>query len=473
MKIFEQTKRRDLFFAAVAICFLLPLKASAIFERGGNTGVGARAMGMGGAFVAVADDPSAAYWNPAGLTQLEVPMLLMSYGSLFDGKTQSLYGSFEFPLPQDIHLGLSVNESIFAGTGGDQQGEYQGSIAIPLQFVPGKKLSVGFNFRYLNAGLGSVLGIDQGIGVDLGFLYRQNLDSQMELNAGLVLDDLSTTTRFGNGVEEDLPTLITPGLALKFDKNTLLSIDFPWTLPADSNQNSDVEFHGGMEHWFFDGQLGLRVGYLGLEGQPGEFTMGAGYRAYQWFVNYAYVSNSNDLGNSHRIEGGWLFDVMNPNFKPDPSPTVTANFVSDGKIYFKWSIPEGSRADGYFVYIRADGESGFHKAKQEALKTDYCLLRGAVNGTRYHLYVTAVVDGKEKFKSNEFTATPRPMSKDALRFYDLGVGFFNQNNLPEALYAARKAEALDPDDYDVRDLLRKLDTTHQQGLVPQTGVSTP
>jgi hypothetical protein len=31
-------------------------------------GVGTRALGMGGAFVAVADDPSAAYWNPAGLS---------------------------------------------------------------------------------------------------------------------------------------------------------------------------------------------------------------------------------------------------------------------------------------------------------------------------------------------------------------------------------------------------------------------
>ncbi|MGH7738953.1 MAG: hypothetical protein ACREL1_02285, partial [bacterium] len=322
-------------------------------------------------------------------------------------------------------------------------------------------------------GLGSVLGTDQGIGVDLGFLYRQPLNSQMELNAGLVLDDLSTTTRFDNGVEEDLPTIITPGFAFKFDKNTLLSIDLPWTLPTNSDENSDIEFHGGMEHWFFDGQLGLRVGYMGSEGQPGEFTMGAGYRTYQWFLNYAYVSNSNNLGNSHRIEGGWFFDALNPNFKSDPTPTVTEDFVSDGKIYFKWSVPEGSHADGYFVYIRAGAEGVFHKAKQEALKTQYCLLRGAVNGTHYDLYVTAVVDGKEKFKSNEFTATPRPMSKDARRFYDLGVAFFNQNKMPEALYAARKAEALDPDDYDVRDLLRKLDTTHQQGLVPQAGVSTP
>jgi len=37
------------------------------------TGVGARAAGMGGAFIGVADDATAISWNPAGLTQLEKP----------------------------------------------------------------------------------------------------------------------------------------------------------------------------------------------------------------------------------------------------------------------------------------------------------------------------------------------------------------------------------------------------------------
>jgi long-subunit fatty acid transport protein len=36
-------------------------------------GSGARAVGMGGAFIAIADDATAASWNPAGLTQLETP----------------------------------------------------------------------------------------------------------------------------------------------------------------------------------------------------------------------------------------------------------------------------------------------------------------------------------------------------------------------------------------------------------------
>ena len=36
-------------------------------------GSGARALGMGGAFIAIADDATAASWNPGGLIQLELP----------------------------------------------------------------------------------------------------------------------------------------------------------------------------------------------------------------------------------------------------------------------------------------------------------------------------------------------------------------------------------------------------------------
>ncbi|MGE0085857.1 MAG: OmpP1/FadL family transporter [Desulfococcaceae bacterium] len=42
-------------------------------------GSGARALGMGGAFMAVADDATAASWNPAGLVQLERPEISLVY----------------------------------------------------------------------------------------------------------------------------------------------------------------------------------------------------------------------------------------------------------------------------------------------------------------------------------------------------------------------------------------------------------
>jgi len=52
----------------------------AVFTSSPNpVGSGARAIGMGGAFIAVADDATAASWNPAGLTQLRKPEFSFAY----------------------------------------------------------------------------------------------------------------------------------------------------------------------------------------------------------------------------------------------------------------------------------------------------------------------------------------------------------------------------------------------------------
>jgi long-subunit fatty acid transport protein len=45
-------------------------------------GAGARARAMGGAFFAVSDDPTAASWNPAGLSSLDKPQMDLSFSSL-------------------------------------------------------------------------------------------------------------------------------------------------------------------------------------------------------------------------------------------------------------------------------------------------------------------------------------------------------------------------------------------------------
>lgn len=66
-------------FLATALFFYAESKAATLFQQVGvasspnPVGSGARAMGMGGAFIGVADDATAASWNPAGLIQLERP----------------------------------------------------------------------------------------------------------------------------------------------------------------------------------------------------------------------------------------------------------------------------------------------------------------------------------------------------------------------------------------------------------------
>ena len=57
-----------------AIVFLMVMKANAQVNYAAEVltmGAGARPLAMGGAFVGAADDATAAYWNPAGLANID------------------------------------------------------------------------------------------------------------------------------------------------------------------------------------------------------------------------------------------------------------------------------------------------------------------------------------------------------------------------------------------------------------------
>ncbi|MCK4513161.1 UPF0164 family protein [bacterium] len=60
-------------------------------------GMGARSVGMGGAYVSLADDGSALYWNPAGLSQTTGMRLDVSHVSWLDDASYQ-YASFATPL---------------------------------------------------------------------------------------------------------------------------------------------------------------------------------------------------------------------------------------------------------------------------------------------------------------------------------------------------------------------------------------
>lgn len=65
-------------------------------------GSGARAMGMGGAFIAISDDVTAASWNPGGLIQLEKPEMSAVYGYLHREENNSFEYHPEFSGDQSI-----------------------------------------------------------------------------------------------------------------------------------------------------------------------------------------------------------------------------------------------------------------------------------------------------------------------------------------------------------------------------------
>jgi long-subunit fatty acid transport protein len=80
-------KMKKFFLPAVILAVLgLCLPAQAQFAKVGTVGlkfldigVGGRALAMGEAYVAVANDASAIFWNPAGIAQLESGDIFLGY----------------------------------------------------------------------------------------------------------------------------------------------------------------------------------------------------------------------------------------------------------------------------------------------------------------------------------------------------------------------------------------------------------
>ncbi|KPK89559.1 hypothetical protein AMJ80_09630, partial [bacterium SM23_31] len=71
-------------------------------------GVGARAQALGAAFTAIADDGTAAYWNPAGIGQLPCPQISLMHAEQFGGEVNYDFASIAIPYRQKTTFGFSI-----------------------------------------------------------------------------------------------------------------------------------------------------------------------------------------------------------------------------------------------------------------------------------------------------------------------------------------------------------------------------
>ena len=70
-------------------------------------GAGPKAIGMGGAFVAVADDPSALYWNPSGISRKGHNEILVEHTNYLIGTSYNFFGGV-VAFDENNAVGLSV-----------------------------------------------------------------------------------------------------------------------------------------------------------------------------------------------------------------------------------------------------------------------------------------------------------------------------------------------------------------------------
>ena len=280
-----------------------------------DLGVGARPIGMGNAYTALADDVNAIYYNPAGLAQLDECQFTSGYGKLYwgldDGSNLgSGFVGYAHPL---YHWGtLGAGWLNFGLQGFYRENSFIFSYGNSLK----KKLLAGFNLKLLYKKYGknpytenalidggpAVSGerdpvfskgySKTGFSTDLGFLYRFN----REYSLGLSLIDINQPRMDLKDNSSRVPIGVRSGF--------LYNSDF-LTFALDTTfRNGDVNVYSGVEKWFLNRAFGARAG-LGVGSRSfSNLALGASYTKYLFQFDYAFLyplSGIRDTYGSHRI----------------------------------------------------------------------------------------------------------------------------------------------------------------------------
>ena len=147
-------------------------------------GVGGRAAALGESFIAISDDASALYWNPAGLAQFTKNQIMFSHNIWVVDINHDFIGAV-YHLDSDNTFGASLTAvtmedmpvtTEFAPFG---TGEYFGFSDIALSISYARKMtqqfSIGGTVKYIEETLDKLK--MRGVMIDLGTYYRTGLGS--------------------------------------------------------------------------------------------------------------------------------------------------------------------------------------------------------------------------------------------------------------------------------------------------------
>lgn len=292
---------------------MIPQKIQA--QAYADLGTSARAVGMGNAFTAVADDVYAIYYNPAGLATLQRPEFASTYAQLYPGLTdnsslQNSFFGYAQPLDEGRQGTLGFGYNRFSLSGLYQETSVYASYGREILngYIPGH-LYGGITLKYLNrslSGIGNLatqpLGptgevvpgaVDQVLAnssrsnfdMDLGLLYRPfenwnfGFTSQHVLEPNIAFDPAQGETlvrdyKFGAAYRTPFATL---------------SSDFDILQEPDATMGEIISV--GAEKWFptlAHGTFGIRGGLSEGSLDFRQISLGLSYRIFRMEFDYGF-----------------------------------------------------------------------------------------------------------------------------------------------------------------------------------------
>jgi hypothetical protein len=300
---------------------------------------GARAIGMGGAFVALASDATCTYWNPAGMTKLVRSEISLNHSEWLAGIKYD-FASLVVKMDDANAIGVSytgVNMSdMEIRTIEEPEGTGElfsvSDMAIGLSYARNltDRFSIGFTGKYVQQNIYHMSA--STFAVDIGTLFRtpfngliigmniSNFGTKMTLRGKdtLVKHDIDPNKEGNNDrinarLDTDawsLPLLLRVGLAMDVARNAL----FRWTVAADAMHPSDnLESMNVGTEFAIKEMIFLRAGYTNLFLKDGEESMAVGAGLHYGIKGFASLnldyafSDFGILSEVHRFSIGLEF----------------------------------------------------------------------------------------------------------------------------------------------------------------------
>ncbi|MBN1996855.1 PorV/PorQ family protein [candidate division KSB1 bacterium] len=271
-----------------------------------NIDVGARAVGMGGAYTTMANDVSAIYWNPAGLVRFSESQVLFNHISWIADISYDFAG-IAIPLQQWGTLGFgaffltmdemevtTVDQPMGTGEMFDA-GSYTFSASYAKALTD--RFSIGGNFKYIYENIRNCSAT--GIAFDIGTQYETqfnglmigmsitNYGTKMQMTGRDMQIQADINQRLHGNNENinanletdqfDLPLLLRVGVGMNVlqaseTNDLLLAVDAMH--PNDDTQSLNLGAEYAFKKTFF-----LRAGYKSLLARDSQIglSMGAGF----------------------------------------------------------------------------------------------------------------------------------------------------------------------------------------------------
>jgi tetratricopeptide (TPR) repeat protein len=410
---------------------------------------------MGNAFIGLADDGYAIYYNPAGLGRIEWKELVLDYGKLYWGldDNSSLGQSFVGYAQSLNRLGtLGVGWLNFALTRYYREDTFMFAYGKRISHSQrGASLAAGLNLKVLYKGFQKTLYTENATNLDTGQLKGgrdpvfENGYSRTGFSANLgLLYDLDRH----HSVALTLNDINQPNMGLADRDKIALATKLGYAYRSTNfNMTSDLTFKGrditisaGTEKWFMDKTLAVRGG-LGIgEREYASLSLGASYRysrIFQFDYSFVYpLRGISSFSGSHRCSLTLRFGIKGPEEELEEELKRTKSELESAK-----KAAEKTRLEAEEIMKTKElSEEEVRKVQERQRQTEEALHRLEEELRRI----------KERLRTEKVT------KKEVMqRYWAEGFSYYQEGHYEKAITELEKILELDPNHFESKRLIRQ------------------